>query len=277
MLIDFADALSINVYQIGGTFLDLLPLVTSKEDTLPLVDPSLYISRFAAKLEFGEKTQDVIKDANRIVLRFSRDWITQGRRPAGICAASLFIAARMHGFQRTIKEIVLVTKICENVVRIRLKEFENTPSGQLTVADFQSIWLEQDSNPPSFGQIKKQKRKADDSEIENVASKDPIDYLESGEDATITEEEVQQLIDSQDNLNGMIQKTNDDEVEDDNLSDLDDDPEVLGAVNVSKEAVAFKESIWISSNQDWLLKQEEKELRGDSVKPKGRIKVSIIV
>jgi transcription factor IIIB 90 kDa subunit len=72
MLIDFADALSINVYQIGATFLDLLPLVTSKDDQLPLVDPSLYISRFASRLEFGDKTQDVIRDANRIVLRFSR-------------------------------------------------------------------------------------------------------------------------------------------------------------------------------------------------------------
>jgi transcription factor IIIB subunit 2 len=245
MLIDFADALSINVYQIGSTFLDLLPLVTSKEDTLPLVDPSLYISRFASKLEFGEKTIDVVRDANRVVLRFNRDWITQGRRPAGICAASLFISARMHGFQRSIKEIVLITKICENVVRQRLKEFEKTPSGQLTVSDFQTIWLEQDSNPPAFG-VKKRKNDADCFN-RNVLENEQM------------EDEVQKLIDTHE----APADINLDDLED-KLSDLDNDPEVLGMIDTNKESIAFKEHVWMTSNHDWILKQMDKELRGES-------------
>ena len=77
-------------------------------------------------MDFGDKTQLVVKDANRLAQRMNRDWLQTGRRPAGICAASLFIAARMHGFQRTFKEIILVVKICENTLRKRLVEFSQT-------------------------------------------------------------------------------------------------------------------------------------------------------
>ncbi|KAI8927947.1 cyclin-like protein [Entophlyctis helioformis] len=148
MLIDFADALSTNVYQVGATFLALCKIVSVPN--LPLVDPSLYISRFATKLDFGDQTQLIIKDSNRLVQRMNRDWIQTGRRPSGICAASLFIASRMHGFDRTIREIVMVVKICEGTLRKRLKEFQETPSSNLTVTDFQTIWLEEAKDPPSF-------------------------------------------------------------------------------------------------------------------------------
>ncbi len=109
MLIDFADALSTNVYEIGATFLRLIQIL---HISLPIVDPSLYISRFASRLDFGEQTGAVVKDANRLVQRMNRDWIQTGRRPSGICAASLFVAARIHGFNRTQREIVMVVKVC---------------------------------------------------------------------------------------------------------------------------------------------------------------------
>ncbi len=57
---------------------------------LPLVDPALYISRFADRLDFGDKVHSVVKDANRIAQRMNRDWLQTGRRPAGLCAASTF-------------------------------------------------------------------------------------------------------------------------------------------------------------------------------------------
>ena len=84
MLIDFSDILQTNVFKLGGTF---VKLVRSLNLTLPLVDPSLYISRFASMLEFGEKTQEVALDALRLVQRMDRDWLRTGRRPAGICGA----------------------------------------------------------------------------------------------------------------------------------------------------------------------------------------------
>jgi transcription factor IIIB subunit 2 len=54
MLIDFSDILQTNVYVLGHTFLRFVRLLNI---SLPLVDPALYIPRFASKLEFEEKTQ----------------------------------------------------------------------------------------------------------------------------------------------------------------------------------------------------------------------------
>lgn len=116
MLIDFSDVLSTSVFALGNTFLKLVKELNLK---LPMIDPSLYISRFAAMLEFGNKTHVVANDALRLVQRMSRDWIHTGRRPAGICGACLLIAARMHNFKRTIKEVIHVVKMAEITIRKR--------------------------------------------------------------------------------------------------------------------------------------------------------------
>ena len=98
---------------------------------LPIIDPSLYIHRFAAQLELGEHAHNVGLQAIRIVQareracslsprsvpsltairaaqRMKRDWMATGRRPAGICAAALLIAARIAGFHRTQADVVQV-------------------------------------------------------------------------------------------------------------------------------------------------------------------------
>ncbi|KAG0057276.1 transcription factor TFIIIB subunit brf1 [Gryganskiella cystojenkinii] len=152
MLIDFSEALQLNVFKLGVTFLHLTRQLNL---TLPLVDPSLYISRFATMLDFGEDTQRVANDALRLVSRMDRDWIRTGRRPAGICGACLLIAARMHHYRRSQREIIQVVKIGESTLRKRLDEFAATPSGQLTVADFRELWLEDAADPPSFAKSKK--------------------------------------------------------------------------------------------------------------------------
>lgn len=76
---------------LGGTFLNLVKVLSLK-DKLPLVDPSIFIHRFAAMLDFGTQTQAVAMDALRLVQRMERDWIQTGRRPAGICGACNLIA-----------------------------------------------------------------------------------------------------------------------------------------------------------------------------------------
>ncbi|KAG0205838.1 transcription factor TFIIIB subunit brf1 [Mortierella sp. GBA30] len=152
MLIDFSELLQLNVFKLGVTFLHLSKQLNL---TLPLVDPSLYISRFANMLDFGEDTQRVANDALRLVSRMDRDWIRTGRRPAGICGACLLIAARMHHYRRSQQEIIQVVKIGESTLRRRLDEFAATSSGQLTVADFREIWLEDAADPPSFSKSRK--------------------------------------------------------------------------------------------------------------------------
>ena len=60
-------------------------------------DPCLYIHRFAHKLEFNDKVQDVSVTALRLVSRMKRDWISAGRRPAGLCGAGEGRGGRWRG------------------------------------------------------------------------------------------------------------------------------------------------------------------------------------
>lgn len=138
---------------------------------LPLVDPSHYISRFAALLEFGDETHKVATDAVRLVQRFDRDWMTRGRRPAGICGAALLLAARMNNFRRSVEEIVQVVKIADTTLKKRLDEFKNTPSGSLTLADFRNVWLDEEMDPPAFTKGK-EKEEAERAALEDVGGGD---------------------------------------------------------------------------------------------------------
>ncbi|KAJ2345883.1 transcription factor TFIIIB subunit brf1, partial [Coemansia sp. RSA 2618] len=147
MLIDFTDVLHVSVFKLGATFARLVKVLNLH---LPIVDPSLYIARFASSLGFGDKTQQVVLDATRLVSRMDRDWIRTGRRPAGICGACLLIAARMHNFRRTQREIIEVVKMSDTTLRRRLEEMRVTPSGNLSVTDFRELWLEQQADPPAF-------------------------------------------------------------------------------------------------------------------------------
>lgn len=112
-------------------------------------------------LEFGDETHKVATDAVRLVQRFDRDWVTRGRRPAGICGAALLLAARMNNFRRSVEEIVQVVKIADTTLKKRLEEFKKTPSGALTLADFRTVWLDDEMDPPAFtkGREKEEKER----------------------------------------------------------------------------------------------------------------------
>ena len=159
----------VNVFELGHTYLQLVQTLNLR---LPLVDPSHYISRFAALLEFGDETHKVATDAIRLVQRFDRDWMTKGRRPAGICGACLLLAARMNNFRRSVEEIVQVVKIADTTLRKRLKEFKETPSGALTLTDFRTVWLEEEMDPPAFIKGKEKERESKDAEVDAEASKE---------------------------------------------------------------------------------------------------------
>ncbi|KAM9842512.1 BRF1 general transcription factor IIIB subunit a [Aulostomus maculatus] len=182
MLLDLSDLLQVNVFVLGRTF-----LLLSRELCInaQAIDPCLYIPRFAQMLEFGEKNHDVSMTALRLVQRMKRDWMHTGRRPSGLCGAALLVAARMHEFRRTVKEIVSVVKVCEGTLRKRLTEFENTPTSLLTIEEFMKIDLDQECDPPCYtaGLRKKKahqleielKKKMDDVEDEINCFQDEID------------------------------------------------------------------------------------------------------
>ncbi|NP_001427379.1 transcription factor IIIB 90 kDa subunit isoform 10 [Homo sapiens] len=83
-------------------------------------------------------------------------------------AIALLVAARMHDFRRTVKEVISVVKVCESTLRKRLTEFEDTPTSQLTIDEFMKIDLEEECDPPSYtaGQ-----RKLRMKQLEQVLSK----------------------------------------------------------------------------------------------------------
>ncbi|XP_048831237.1 transcription factor IIIB 90 kDa subunit-like [Brienomyrus brachyistius] len=147
MLLDLSDLLQVNVYILGRTFLLLARELCINA---PAIDPCLYIPRFAHMLEFGEKNHEVSMTALRLLQRMKRDWMHTGRRPSGLCGAALLVAARMHEFRRTVKEVISVVKVCEATLRKRLTEFEDTPTSQLTIDEFMRVDLEQECDPPSF-------------------------------------------------------------------------------------------------------------------------------
>lgn len=142
---------------LGSTYLKLVKMC-GQSQAIPAIDPSLYITRFTQLLDFGDETQKVAQDAVRLVQRFDRDWMNTGRRPAGICGACCLLAARMNNFRRSVAEIVQVVKIADITIKKRLNEFKKTPTGDLTVQDFRSVWLDEAANPPAYeASLKKDK------------------------------------------------------------------------------------------------------------------------
>ena len=147
MLIDFSDALQVNVYTLGTCFLKFRRLLGLK---LELIDPALYVYRFAAHLELDELANTVSLTALRLVARMKRDWIVAGRRPAGICAAALLIASRAHGFSKHHQDVTRILRVCGMTVTNRVREFELTPAASLTLGQFHDIDLEGEADPPAY-------------------------------------------------------------------------------------------------------------------------------
>ncbi|XP_069577494.1 transcription factor IIIB 90 kDa subunit-like isoform X4 [Brachyistius frenatus] len=147
-------------------------------------DMLLDLSDVLQMLEFGEKNHEVSMTAMRLVQRMKRDWMHTGRRPSGLCGAALLVAARIHDFRRTTKEVVSVVKVCESTLRKRLTEFEETPTSHLTIEEFMKVDLDQECDPPCFtaGLMKKKaqqleielKKKIDDVEDEIQVYRDEI-------------------------------------------------------------------------------------------------------
>jgi transcription factor IIIB subunit 2 len=109
--------------------------------------------------------------ALRLVSRMKRDWMSTGRRPAGICGSCLFIAAKMHGFYRTAREIVVVVRVAESTLKQRLTEFEQTPSALLTTSQFEEpdiIDLYDECDPPAFKKLQLSGRFSQDSSVHDL-------------------------------------------------------------------------------------------------------------
>ncbi|KAJ8044632.1 Transcription factor IIIB 90 kDa subunit [Holothuria leucospilota] len=224
MLLDLSDLLQVNVYVLGKTY---VKLSQELHIFVPAIDPCLYIPRFAHKLEFGDKTHTVSMTALRLVSRMKRDWMHTGRRPSGLCGAALLVSARLHNFNRTQRQIIKVVKVCDATLRKRLSEFEDTPSGQLTVDEFNKIDLEEEQDPPSFTQAR---RNAKIAQLKELSQKQVMEL--TGEVSTVQiaiekalQKRKQQKTDDRMSISSVSTL---DEVEQEALMEELDENEILG-------------------------------------------------
>lgn len=189
MLMDLSEKIQTNVWQLGATYKAFLKTL-GEEDPAQLVgnravqEIEPLMLKYCRKLEFGEDSHRVAADACKIAKRMKRDWMIQGRQPAGVCGACIILAARMNNFRRTVREVVYVVKVADSTINSRLYEYKRTPSSALTVNQFREYGqrLKVQTLPPAIWrreekEERKEKRKA------RIAS------LEHHDDSDLTVEE----------------------------------------------------------------------------------------
>ncbi|KAM3421755.1 Transcription factor IIIB 60 kDa subunit [Cercospora zeina] len=155
LLMDIAELLQINVFRLGEVYKDMCRELYITQDHsvghqhLVELEPLIY--KYCDKLQFAEKTKDVASDALKIIRRMNRDWIVSGRHPAGLCGACIILAARMNNFQRTVREVVFVSKVADVTIAKRVEEFRRTKASGLTVDNFRKYAnrMVHQHNPPS--------------------------------------------------------------------------------------------------------------------------------
>ncbi|KAK7207294.1 Brf1-like TBP-binding domain-containing protein [Myxozyma melibiosi] len=301
MLIDFADILQVSVFAIGATYLKLVKVLQIKN--IPLIDPSIYIQRFAVKLDFklyklvpvkeGEESDDehpkekkvlvrddtrkVMNDAVRLVQRMGKDWLHQGRRPAGVAGACLLVAARMNNYRRSRAEIVHVAKVAEDTIQRRLDEFRLTAAGSLTVQQFRGTNIETEADPPSFTKHRKRELQEQREREQRLRTLDAdSDEDDNGVKEKATDDEADEVEDVGRDIDAALEDSNlkqvaisipepveptpaptriiDDDPE--NLSDVDDD-EISNFI-LNEEEVDVKSHVWHTLNAEYLREQELK-------------------
>ena len=145
LLIDFSEALRVDVFTLAKTYSQF---VHAMNLPVNVIDPSIYVERFAGKLGLGEDTHAVSNTALRMLSRMRKDWITTGRHPAGLFGVSLLIAARVHGYAVEAEQVLNSVRVADATLRARLAEFENTAASFLSLPELNQAPGEAD--PPAF-------------------------------------------------------------------------------------------------------------------------------
>eukprot|EP00796_Vickermania_ingenoplastis_P003751 gene3751-2647_t len=115
---------------------------------VPVVDPSCMVQRFAEYLNLGNALPQVLVCALKLLRAMQEDWISCGRRPMGVCAASLIAACCILGIPRTPEQICGIVRLTAATITKRLTEFSNTPAAELVSIDAYSPT--NTTLPPSF-------------------------------------------------------------------------------------------------------------------------------
>ncbi|KAF2019601.1 hypothetical protein BU24DRAFT_459258 [Aaosphaeria arxii CBS 175.79] len=189
LLMDLSEKIQVNVWKLGDTYKQFLQTIMMEDPenvqgmvTIQQIEPLML--KFCRKLEFEEAAYRVAEDACKILRRMKRDWMVQGRQPAGLCGACIILAARMNNYRRTVREVVYVVKVADSTINQRLYEFKQTKSSQLTVNQFREFGLrvKDEIMPPSIWrreqkeERKRKKLRQASGEDEGSDGDDDIDY-----------------------------------------------------------------------------------------------------
>lgn len=147
VIYDFADATKESPYEILK-YMRFLCDVT--HTSLPPLDVSLFVYRFAEQLDLGDFTRDVSICALKLIRAMSEDWIAYGRRPLGVVAAALVVACNTFGIPRTPEQLCGMVRLTAGTVHKRLAEFLNTPTASLISVD--DYTANSGTLPPAFVQ-----------------------------------------------------------------------------------------------------------------------------
>lgn len=151
LLIDIADHIDCGIFELAST---ALRLSTCINESMPTIDPTLYIDRFTEELKFGRLSNEIKETAIKIIRRLDRDWIQTGRKPAGVCGAAIMLSARIHGIELNKETILKCARVCNTTISKRLKEISRTEFARNSInelRDNQEIIQEESHElPPSM-------------------------------------------------------------------------------------------------------------------------------
>ena len=159
LLIDFSEVLRINLFLIGSLYIKLSKLEGEK---VSLIDPTPLMRRFCNKFNLGNKARDVEKTALKILQFMNRDWITEGRRPSGLCGACILISAKLYKLNIDINLISKAVHVCPQTILNRIEEFSLTRVASMTMEEFEAFkdfHFYPGADPPAFLKSIKEKEK----------------------------------------------------------------------------------------------------------------------
>jgi len=115
---EMAEASGLTKKEIGRTYRFI---VKELDISVPLTDPTYYISRFVSVLNLSAEVE---AKGKQIVKKAISSGLISGRGPTGVAAAAVYIAALMSGERRTQKEVANVAGVTEVTIRNRYRELK---------------------------------------------------------------------------------------------------------------------------------------------------------
>jgi transcription factor IIIB subunit 2 len=132
LLVDVADHVDCGVYELAAA---ALRLSHKCDEVMPVIDPTLYLDRFADELKFGHLAPEIRHTAIQIIKRLDRDWIQTGRKPAGVCGAALILAARIHHVEVSTDTMRKCARVCLATINKRLREISRTQLARASISE----------------------------------------------------------------------------------------------------------------------------------------------